>query len=171
MGEVAVRATLGPVDRGRASGGSGGFFVEGLRPPRPRLGIVPDCLVHAVTGSRCSYSSRSVRSGLAPGVRSRDGRKAKLGPTFGGSDLPEVHFSFPTHTSSQKLAMSKISVSISSYPGNDIDNMCHLQSGTSTTSVTLLSILSAAVQLSRAELGPRHFRSSIAPGTVNGAMS
>jgi hypothetical protein len=75
------------------------------------------------------------------------------------------------HTSSQKLAMSKISVSISSYPGNDIDNMCRLQSGTSTTSVTLLSILSAAVQLSRAELGPRHFRSSIAPGTVNGAMS
>ena len=45
MGEVAVRATLGPVDRWRASGGSGGFFVEGLRPPRPRLGILPDYLV------------------------------------------------------------------------------------------------------------------------------
>ena len=33
-------------------------------------------------------------------------RKAKLGPTFGGSDLPEVHFSFPTHHT-QKLAMSE----------------------------------------------------------------
>ena len=73
MGEVAVRATVGPVDRGRASGGSGGFLFEGLRPPRPRLGILPDYLVNAVTGSRCSYSSRSVRIGLAPGVRSRDG--------------------------------------------------------------------------------------------------
>ena len=73
MGEVAVRATVGPVDRGRAAGGSGGFLFEGLRPPRPRLGILPDYLVNAVTGSRCSYSSRSVRSGLAPGVRSRDG--------------------------------------------------------------------------------------------------
>ena len=73
MGEVAVRATVGPVDRGRASGGSGGFLFEGLRPPLPRLGILPDYLVNAVTGSRCSYSSRRVRSGLAPGVRSRDG--------------------------------------------------------------------------------------------------
>ena len=34
---------------------------------------LPDYLVNAVTGSRCSYSSRSVRIGLAPSVRSRDG--------------------------------------------------------------------------------------------------
>ena len=32
---VAVRATGGPVDRGRASRGSGGFLFVGLRPPLP----------------------------------------------------------------------------------------------------------------------------------------
>ena len=82
MGEVAVRATVGPVDRGRASGGSGGFLFEGLRPPLPRLGILPDYLVNAVTGSRCSYSSRSVRIGLAPGVRSRDGTSERWTLSF-----------------------------------------------------------------------------------------
>ena len=45
---VGVRATVGPVDRGRASGGSGGFLFEGLRPPLPRLGILPDYLVVAL---------------------------------------------------------------------------------------------------------------------------
>ena len=52
MGEVAVRATVGPVDRGRASGGSGGFLFEGLRPPLPRLGILPDSLVFSKRGNR-----------------------------------------------------------------------------------------------------------------------
>ena len=60
MGEVAVRAAGGPVDCGRGCRGIGGFRFSGLRAPLPRLGILPDYLVNAVTGSRCSYSSRSV---------------------------------------------------------------------------------------------------------------
>jgi hypothetical protein len=73
MGEVAVRAAGGPVDCGRDCCGIGGFLLRGLRAPLPRLGILPDYLVNAVTGSRCSYSSRDVRIGLAPGVRSHNG--------------------------------------------------------------------------------------------------
>ena len=73
MGKGAVRAAGGPVDCERGCRGTGGFLFGGLRAPLPRLGILPDYLVNAVTGSRCSYSSRSVRIGLAPGVKSHNG--------------------------------------------------------------------------------------------------
>jgi hypothetical protein len=38
-----------------------------------RVVVLPDYLLNAETGSRCSYSSRDVRIGLAPGVRSHNG--------------------------------------------------------------------------------------------------